>query len=121
MLKRLLVYSPLFFIGFSLLPLAGNSQFTAAGGELSYKFLYQAPSGIFIVNYYEVTVKLYKECLEQGDLPTAIDLRSSLKSQGAIIPQYTQGATFTNIPMRSFYITKQDQNSCSPSLQAVCY
>ncbi|HEY9661354.1 MAG TPA: hypothetical protein V6C65_23105, partial [Allocoleopsis sp.] len=99
-----------------------RAQFYTAGGEISYKFLYRT-EGEFPTNHYKVTVKIYKECQISDDLPPfSVTLLCALVNPPNVQPPYNPDNTFRKqVDMSNFYITKQDQNSCSPNQQPICY
>lgn len=113
-----IIITCLLFLG----PYLASAQFYTAGGEISYKFLYKT-LGEFPTNHYQVTVKLYKECQVSDDLPPFdIELRCALANPPNVTPPYYPDHLFhVTVPMSNFYITKKDQNSCSPNQQPICY
>lgn len=118
--NRKIVICVLAFLTFSVYKV--NGQFYTAGGEISYKFLYHT-TGEFPKYHYQIKVKLYKECQISDDLPPYhITLRLALQNPPNQIPPFYPDNVFRKgLDMDNFYITKQDQNSCSPNQQPICY
>src|SRR5258705_1110409 len=119
MFKRLSIYRSLLLAGFFLLSFAGQTQ-NIAGGEIIYKFLYKT-GGENPIMFYELTVKLYKECQDPSTLPSEVLLKSRRVNPPPIVPVYDPGLGPIVIPMSGFHVTKQEMNSCSPSQQPICY
>jgi gliding motility-associated-like protein len=96
-----------------------NTQ-NIAGGEVSYKFLYKVV-GEFVFNHYEVTVKLYKECTNNSNLPFDVSIYLALINPPNVTPTYNGGSFLQTAPMTNFYVTKADMNSCAPGQPSICY
>ena len=120
MFKRLSISRLTLVFAFLAIPFAVHAQNTA-GGEISYKFLYKQVTPEFVFNHYQLTVKLYKECQDPSALPYSITISAARINPPPVTPTYDGGTPFQQVTQSGFYITKQDQNSCSPSQQPICY
>ena len=100
--------------------MAACAQYNSAGGEISYQFLYQAGTE-FVTNHYRITLKLYKECLQTGELPGSVNFRVALANPAIVQPPYEKSRSLGSCSMTNFYITKQSQNLCMDNFPDVCY
>jgi gliding motility-associated-like protein len=99
---------------------SGIAQYNTSGGELSYRFLYQDGTE-FIKNHYKITLKLYKECSETGELPMNVQFFNAQANPGNVQPPYYPGVRIGSASMSNFYITMQNQSLCMDNFPPICY
>lgn len=107
-------------LAFCLLSGKSNAQYYSAGGEVSAKYLYSG-GGENPLHFYELSVKLYKECTDESFLPPSINIKLFRANPTPLVPFFARVSAYPGILQSSFYITKQDANECAPAQPPVCY
>jgi gliding motility-associated-like protein len=74
--------------------------------------------GDFAFNVYQVTLKIYKECLEPSTVPPFVKLVAYINSAPAHYPYL---AETPDIPLGNLYNVYQYPNSCATASDLICY